>query len=145
MDILEGMSDALYTLEAQTVNPDFDELFTFLRLRLRRRAMLLFLTNLDDAVLKESFCRNIEMVRKQHLCLVGMMTPPGVRPLFSNDAIEKGDDVYQKLAGHMMWHDMREVERVLQRMGVGFFMMDNERMCAEIVSQYTNIKQRQLI
>ena len=137
--------DALYTLEPQTVNPDFDELFTFLRLRLRRRAMLLFLTNLDDTVLKESFVKNIEMVRRQHLCLAGMMTPPGVRPLFTDPNIEKPGDVYQHLSGHLMWHDLREVERVLQRMGVGFFLLDNERMCAEIVTQYTNVKQRQLI
>lgn len=137
--------DALYTLEPQLVNPDFDELFTFLRLRLRRRAMLLFLTNLDDTVLKESFARNIEMVRRQHLCLVGMMTPPGVRPLFTDPNVETQADIYQHLAGHMMWHDLREVDRVLQRMGVGFFLLDNERMCAEIVTQYTNVKQRQLI
>ncbi|HRI86799.1 MAG TPA: DUF58 domain-containing protein, partial [Candidatus Hydrogenedentes bacterium] len=32
--------DTLYTLEPQIVNPDFDELFTFLRMRLRRRALL---------------------------------------------------------------------------------------------------------
>ncbi|MBM3289438.1 MAG: DUF58 domain-containing protein [Candidatus Hydrogenedentes bacterium] len=137
--------DALYTLEPQAVNPDFDELFSFLRLRLRRRAMLLFLTNLDDTVLKGSFVRNIEMVRRQHLCLVGMMTPPGVRPLFTDAHIDAPDDVYRHLAGHLMWHGLREVERVLQRMGVGFFLLDNERMCAEIVTQYTSVKQRQLI
>jgi uncharacterized protein (DUF58 family) len=137
--------DALYTLEPQLVNPDFDELFTFLRLRLRRRALLLFLTNLDDTVLKESFVKNIEMVRRQHLCLVGMMTPPRVRPLFADPQVETPGDVYQQLAGHLMWHDLREVDRVLQRMGIGFFLLDNERMCAEIVTQYTNVKQRQLI
>src|SRR6185312_13308872 len=40
--------DALYTLEPKIVTPDFDELCTFLRLRLRRRALLVFLTALDD-------------------------------------------------------------------------------------------------
>lgn len=137
--------DALYTVEPQIVNPDFDELFTFLRLRLRRRALLLFLTNLDDAVLKESFARNIDMIRRQHLCLVGMMQPPGVRPLFTSDEAQTPDDLYRHLAGHLMWHDLRELERVLHRKGVGFFLMENERMSAELVTQYTTVKQRQLI
>jgi len=137
--------DMLYTLQPEIVNPDFDELFSFLRLRLRRRALLLFLTNLDDTVLKESFLRNIELVRRQHVCLTGMMTPPGVRPLFTHAGVERDEEVYGHLAGHMMWHDLKEVERALKRMGVGFFLMDNERMCAEIVTQYTNVKQRQLI
>lgn len=137
--------DALYTLEPQTVNPDFDELFTFLRMRLRRRALLVFLTNLDDAVLSESFVRNVEMIRKQHLVLVGMLSPPGIRPLFSDDSARSTDDVYRSLAGHIRWRDLRELERVLHRRGVSFFLMDNERMCAELVGQYASVKQRQLL
>ncbi len=137
--------DALYTLEPQTVNPDFDELFTFLRMRLRRRALLVFLTNLDDAVLAESFVRNVEMIRRHHLVLVGMLSPPGIRPLFSDEKTESMDDIYRSLAGHMKWHDLRELERVLHRQGVNFFLLDNERMCAELVSQYASVKQRQLL
>ena len=40
--------DALYTLQPKIVTPDFDELCAFIRLRLRRRALLVFLTALDD-------------------------------------------------------------------------------------------------
>ncbi|GMV94781.1 MAG: lipoprotein [Candidatus Hydrogenedentota bacterium] len=137
--------DALYTLEPQTVNPDFDELFTFLRMRLRRRALLVFLTNLEDAVLSESFVRNVEIIRKQHLVLVGMLSPPGIRPLFSDDSTKSVDDVYRSLAGHIRWRDLRELERVLHRQGVSFFLMDNERMCADLVGQYASVKQRQLL
>lgn len=137
--------DALYTLEPQTVNPDFDELFTFLRLRLRRRALLLFLTNLDDPVLAESFARNVEMIRRQHLVLVGMLTPPGTSPLFSGTPPQSVDEVYRALAGHIRWNDLRELERVMHRQGVTFFLMENERMSAELVTRYTNVKQRQLL
>jgi uncharacterized protein (DUF58 family) len=137
--------DALYTLEPQTVNPDFDELFTFLRMRLRRRALLVFLTNLDDAVLSESFVRNVELVRRQHLVLVGMLSPPGIQPLFSNESAKSVNDVYRSLAGHIRWQDLRELERVLHRQGVSFFLLDNERMCAELVGRYASVKQRQLL
>src|SRR5207249_1294948 len=40
--------DALYTLQAQSVSPDFDELFSFIRLQLRRRCLIVMLTSLDD-------------------------------------------------------------------------------------------------
>ena len=137
--------DALYTLEPETVNPDFDELFTFLRLRLRRRALLFFLTNLDDAVLAESFVRNVEMIRRQHLVIVGMLTPPGTAPVFSGASPQSIDEVYRSLAGHIRWHELRELERVMHRQGVTFFLMENERMSAELVTRYTNVKQRQLL
>ena len=75
--------DALYTLQPQIVSPDFDELCTFIRLRLRRRTLLFFLTSLDDPVLAESFVRNMDLIRRQHLVLVNMIQPPGVAPVFT--------------------------------------------------------------
>ena len=63
-------------LEPKLVSPDFEELFTFLRLRLRRRALLVILTALDDPVLADSFVRDLELVRHQHLVLVNETLGP---------------------------------------------------------------------
>jgi uncharacterized protein (DUF58 family) len=137
--------DALYTLQPQVVTPDFDELGSVIRLRLRRRALLVFLTSLDDPVLAESFVRNLELICRQHLILVNMLQPPGVRPLFSDGTVASLDEVYEHLGGHLLWHKLRELERVLQRRGVRFSLLENEKLSAQLVTQYLNVKQRQLI
>ena len=137
--------DALYTLQPQVVTPDFDELGSVIRLRLRRRALLVFLTSLDDPVLAESFVRNLELICRQHLILVNMLQPPGVRPLFSDGTVASIDAVYEHLGGHLLWHKLRELERVLQRRGVRFSLLDNEKLSAQLVTQYLSVKQRQLI
>ena len=137
--------DALYTLQPKTVTPDFDELCTFIRLRLRRRALLLFLTSLDDPALAESFVRNIELIRRQHVVLVNMIQPPGATSLFANPNLISVDDLYQHLGGHLLWQKLRELGKVLQRRGVQFSLLQNERLSAELVSQYLSVKQRQLL
>jgi uncharacterized protein (DUF58 family) len=137
--------DALYTLQPQIVSPDFDELCTFIRLRLRRRSLLFFLTALDDPVLAESFVRNVDLIRRQHLVLVNMIQPPGVSPVFSNPNVATVDQLYQHLAGHLQWQKLRELEKVLKRRGVQFSLLQNERLSAELVSQYLNVKRRQLL
>ncbi|MEO8429133.1 MAG: DUF58 domain-containing protein [Verrucomicrobiota bacterium] len=137
--------DALYTLEPHVVTPDFDEVCAFIRLHLRRRALLVFLTALDDPVLAESFIRNIDLIRRQHLVLVNMLQPEGARPLFSDLNVDSLDDLYRHLGGHIRWHNLRELERVLQRRGVRFSFLENERMSAQLVSQYLSVKQRQLL
>jgi uncharacterized protein (DUF58 family) len=137
--------DALYTLEPRTVSPDFEELCTFIRLRLRRRALLVFLTALDDALLAESFVRNFDLIRSQHLVLVNMLQPPGAVPVFSNPNLATVDELYQHLGGHLQWQKLRELEKVLQRRGVKFATLENERLSAEVVSQYLGVKQRQLL
>lgn len=137
--------DALYTLEPSVVNPDFEEVATFIRTRLRRRALLVFLTNLDDPVLAESFDRAMQLLCRQHLILVNMITPPAVRPLFAAPDAAALDDIYENLGGHMLWQNLREFERGLRRRGVNFALLPNERLSAELVSQYINVKQRQAL
>jgi uncharacterized protein (DUF58 family) len=137
--------DALYTLEFREAAPDFEELSTFIRLRLRRRALLLFLTSLDDPVVAESFVRNVELLCRQHLVLVSMLQPGGARPLFSNENLTSANDLYAELAGHHRWQKLRELEKTLQRRGVRLSLLPGERLVADLVSQYVNVKQRQLI
>jgi len=137
--------EALYTLEPRIVTPDYDELCTFLRLRLRRRALLVFLTSLDDSLLAESFVRNIELIRRQHLVLVNMLQPPGATPLFTNPNLATMDELYQHLGGHLLCQKLRELEKILQRRGVRFSLLQDERLSAELVSQYLSVKKRQLL
>ena len=137
--------DALYTLQPKIVTPDFDELCTFIRLRLRRRALLVFLTALDDPTVAENFVRNVDLIRRQHLVLVNMIQPPGVQPLFANPKVADTDDLYQQLGGHLRWQNLRALQKNLQRRGVQFSLNANERLSAEIVSQYLAVKQRQLL
>jgi uncharacterized protein (DUF58 family) len=137
--------DVLYRLQSQEVSPDFDEVFTFIRLRLRHRALLIFLTALDDPVLAESFVRNIELIYRQHIVLVNMVQPPGIGRLFSDPQVSSMDDLYRRLGGHLQWQNLRELQKVLERRGVRFGLLKNERLSAELVSQYLDVKRRQAL
>ena len=136
--------DALHTLQARSVTPDFDELFTFIATTIRRRALLIMLTNLDDPVLAESFTANIDVISRRHLVLVNMLKPAGAQPLFSDPAVNTVDDIYRNLGNHLQWRHLREAEKYLQRRGVGFYLLENENMCTDIVSQYLTVKRRQV-
>jgi uncharacterized protein (DUF58 family) len=137
--------DALYRLQPRTVTPDFVELCAFLRLRLRHRALIVFLTSLDDPAIADSFVRNVDLIRRQHLVLVNTIRQAGVRPLFTDSKISTVDDLYQHLGGHLRWHKLRQLEKTLQRRSVRFSLLEHERLSAELVSQYLSVKQRQLI
>lgn len=137
--------DALYTLQPRIVSPDFDELCAFIRLRLRRRALLVFLTALDDPVVADGFVKNMDLIRRQHLVLVNMLRPPGVVEVFSRPDIAGVDELYQHLGGHLLWQNLRELEKVLHRRGVRFSLLENERLSVELVSQYLGVKRRQLL
>lgn len=133
--------EALYALHPRIVTPDFDELGILLRLRLRRRALLVFLTELDDPILAESFLRNAALIRRSHLMLVGMMQPSGSRQLFE----DAGGDIYQSLAGHMQWSKLRTFAKILERQGIQFLLCQPDRISSQLASAYVNLKRRQAL
>lgn len=137
--------DALYTLTPREVSPDFDEVASFLRLRLRRRALLIFLTSLEDPLLAESFNRNLNVLCRQHLVLVAMLRPSLATPLFTSPTVHNVDDLYQHLAGHLQWWKLKELDRTLARRGVQLILLNQEELSAGLVSQYLAIKRRQLL
>ena len=137
--------DALHTLQARSVTPDFAELFTFIATKIRRRALLIMLTNLDDPVLAESFTANIDVISRRHLVLANMLKPAGAQPLFSDPSANDVDDIYRKLGNHLLWRQLRETEKYLRRHGVGFYLLENVNLCTDIVSQYLTVKRRQVL
>jgi uncharacterized protein (DUF58 family) len=137
--------DALYTLEAEGVTPDFEEVCSFIRLRMRKRALVVFLTALDDPLLAESFTRSVQLISDQHLVIVNTAQPPGARPLFGNPDVTTLDELYQELGGHLQWARLRELGKTLERRGVKFSALADERLCAEIIRQYLEVKRRQVL
>jgi uncharacterized protein (DUF58 family) len=137
--------DRLLSLHPRMVNPDYEELATFIRLKLRRRALILILTSLDDPVHADSFTRAVELICRQHLVMVSMLRPSGARPVFSDPNVSSLDGIYRNLSGHLLWHHLQETEKTLARHGVRFSLLDHERLCPDLLSQYLNVKQRQLL
>jgi len=141
---LGACRDALYRLAAPPVSPDFDEVGAFLRTRVRRRALLVFLTNLDDPLLAEGFLRSMGILGPQHVVVAAMLEPAGVGPVF-RAPVADADGVYAALAGHLAWEDLRHLEVQLRRRGVLFRLLTDGSLCPDLVTQYLAIRQRQIL
>jgi hypothetical protein len=87
----------------------------------------------------------IGLIARKHLVIVNMLRPAGIKPLFSDSGVESLDDLYGVLGGHLVWQNLSETGKVLERRGVRFTLLENETMCRELVSQYMELKQRQLL
>jgi len=140
----DACRDAIYGLRPREVSPDFDELFTFIRLSLRKRALLIFLTSLDDDLIAENFMRNLPMIRRTHLAYTLMIDPEDVRPLFSRP-VQSVAEIYTSLAGHERWEHLQGVERALAIQGVRMTFASSEQLVVALLNQYMEVKRRQLL
>jgi uncharacterized protein (DUF58 family) len=137
--------DMLYRLQPESGNPGFEEAASFLAARLRRRALLIFMTSLDEPALSEAFVRSIKILSRRHLVCVAMQRPVEAEPLFSGQPVSNLPQVYGRLGGHLVWHQLKELQQSLRLQGVQLFLVENERLSADVISHYLDIKRRQLL
>ena len=90
-------------ISQRPVNPDYGELFSFIRQRVKRRSLIIVLTSLDDAALAEEFRESVRLVSDQHIVLVASLRPDGECQIFSGEDANTTSDLYERLASHLTW------------------------------------------
>jgi uncharacterized protein (DUF58 family) len=137
--------DLAVSLLPDTVSPDFADIAATLKQRIKRRSLFVFLTSLDDPVAAEDFVSAVELLSRQHLIVAVMIAPPVVQPLFGKETIEVPEELYGKLAGHLSWVKLQNLQRVLARKGVEFHVVSNQQLGLRLVSYYMDLKRRQTL
>lgn len=135
--------ETIYNLRTDRVSPDFREVFTNLQVNLRRRALLVFFTHLDDALLAETFEREVSLLARRHVVLVNVGRTSNLKPLFTGEPPADLSAVYQGLAGQMLWNRMRALKMALSNKGVRLSLVDPARIKTQVTSEYLEVKRRQ--
>lgn len=141
----QACREALVTVQSEPVSPDLRELCTFLRTRLTKRALLVFLVSLDDPAMAEAFLEAVPVIAQRHIIVVATPRPDDAYPLFTGDPPESLEAVYARLGGHLRWQGLQDLAARLQRVGVHHALLERDQLAAGAVSQYLAVKQRQLI
>lgn len=136
--------EALFDLQASGKTPDFAELFTDLQLQVRRRALLLFLTNLEDVLLAENFLLGVRVLARKHVSVVGQIEDGADKILFDEPALDVGE-IREQLARHLRWSASFEIRKSLERVGIHSCRLRQNSVASDLVAQYSDIKRRQVL
>jgi uncharacterized protein (DUF58 family) len=140
-----ALREALYALEPSRVAPDFAEAFAFVQRMLRRRALVVFLTFLDDPALAEEFVRDAAVISRRHLLAVHVPASDDVRPAFSGTEPDSDHALYERLAGQILFSNLRQTGRSLERIGARFKVLERPLLLEQVVDGYLEVKRRQLL
>ena len=141
----QACREAMVALHSEPVSPDLREVCTFLRTRLTKRALLMFLVSLDDPALAESFVDAVQVIARHHVVVVATPRPPDAAPLFEGAAPGDLDGAYARLGGHLRWQGLQDLGARLHRVGVHHALLERDALAAGAISQYMALKQRQMI
>lgn len=135
---------ATYNLFPQMVEPDYEGAFRTLKLHVRKRTLVVFITHAID----EQTARRIQSLSRdlmpQHLPLCVLLKDRELEARAAKRAVDEEELCIQAAAAEMlMWRD--RLHRELTRAGVLVLDVLHDQLTGSLVSRYLEVKARGLI
>jgi uncharacterized protein (DUF58 family) len=141
---LRRITEALYAIEAEYVEPDFGHAMTHLALRLGRRSMLVVLTDVQDPEASKELVAHCLRLAARHLVLVVAMSDPAV--LAARDApVVTSSRAYEWAAAEEFVASRRASFELLRRGGVLGLDVVAGSLSPALVERYLELKERALL
>jgi uncharacterized protein (DUF58 family) len=141
---IRRLTEALYAIKSDYVEPDFGHAFTHLALRLGRRSMVVVLTDVQDPEASKELVAHCLRLAARHLVLVVAMSDPAV--LNARDQpIATSSRAYEWAAAEEFVASRRESFELLRRGGVLGLDVVAGSLSPALVERYLELKERALL
>ena len=141
---LRRITEALYAIQAENVEPDFGHAMTHLALRVGRRSMVVLLTDVQDPQASRELVAHALRLAARHLVLVVAMTDPAALRA-RDDPIASTNRAYEWVAAEEFVASRRESFELLRRGGVLALDVVAGRLSPALVERYLELKERALL
>ncbi|TMB47072.1 MAG: DUF58 domain-containing protein [Chloroflexi bacterium] len=141
---LRRITEALYAIRPDYVEPDFGHAMTHLALRLGRRSMVVVLTDVQDPQASRELMAHCLRLAARHLVLVVAMSDPAM--VGARDApVTTSSRAYEWAAAEEFMASRRESFELLRRGGVLGLDVVAGRLSPALVERYMELKERALL
>jgi uncharacterized protein (DUF58 family) len=141
---LRRITEALYAIRPEYVEPDFGHAMTHLALRVGRRSMVVILTDVQDPEASRELVAHALRLAARHLVLVVAMSDPAA--LSARDApVDSTNRVYEWAAAEEFVSSRRASFELLRRGGVLGLDVVAGQLSPALVERYLELKERALL
>ena len=135
----ERVVNALYRLEPELAESDYRSAFTEMLLRFRKRALVVLLTELADQSLQDTLLRDLPLVARNHLVLVGAVRDPDVQQWSEISPADAGS-AYRKAAAISALNDRHRLAVTLSSLGATVVDASPGQLAPRLVDAYLRAK-----
>jgi uncharacterized protein (DUF58 family) len=141
---LRRITEALYAVRPEYVEPDFGHAMTHLALRVGRRSMIVMLTDVQDAEASRELVAHALRLAARHLVLVVAMSDPAVLSA-RDEPIVSTNRAYEWAAAEEFVASRRQSFELLRRGGVLGLDVVAGQLSPALVERYLELKERALL
>ena len=133
--------EAMYALESEPVEADYQSVINYLRARQKKRALVMLFTDLSGARATEKLLANMPRLAPQHLPLLVTIRDP-VLDREAGQFLTNSDAVYRRAIAERLIGERRLLLDKLRRTGVLTLDVDAEHLSVRVVERYLQLKTR---
>ncbi len=138
------MLEALYAVQSQAVEPDYNAAFTYLGARQSKRSLVLVFTDLTGSLSLESLVAQMSRLRGRHLPLLVTISDPTVERL-ARAEIRDSQSLHEKTVALQLLDERRLTLDRLRRQGVLTLDVPADELSVAVINKYLELKARTLL
>lgn len=135
---INSLLDTVYDLQAGTRSSDFLQASTTLMTRLKKRSLIVLVTNLRDED-NEELLPALQLMRQRHLVLVASLQERIINETL-NAAVNNFSDALRNSATRIYLQQRRKAHEVIKACGVLCLDVEPEKLSVTLVNRYLDIK-----
>ena len=136
---LTRINEAMFSLDPELAESDYQGAFTETLARFRRRALLVILTDLGEAAITDSLLPAMPMISRSHLVVVAAVQDPDVVRWAAALPIDEGE-AYLKAAALDALEQRRRITARLRGTGATVVDAPPGRLAADLADAYLRVK-----
>ena len=138
------MLEALYAVQSQAVEPDYNAAFTYLSARQGRRSLVLVFTDLTGSLSLEALVAQMSRLRSHHLPLLVTISDPTVERL-ARAEIRDSQSLHEKTVALQLLDERRLTLDRLRRQGVLTLDVPADELSVAVINKYLELKAKTLL
>lgn len=141
---IHRIQEALYNLETNFLESDFERLLISLRKHVNQRSLILLYTNFETLSSMERQLPYLQRIAKDHLLVTIFFENTELSKLLQKEAETVGD-IYTKTIAEKFAFEKKQVVRALSQQGIHTILTPPEELSVNAINKYLELKARGLI
>ena len=139
---LQSIRDAFVPLQATPREPDYASAFRFLASHQRKRALIVFITDVIDPRASQALIAHVSRSAARHLAVVVALRNDAIFAAALPRAVGGPDVLYESAAAEELILAREEALLRMRRAGVSVLDVSPQLMTASVINKYLEIKAR---
>ncbi|MDR9418906.1 DUF58 domain-containing protein [Gracilimonas sp.] len=141
---IQRIQDALYNLDTNFVESDYEQLLIGLRRHVNQRSLVLLYTNFETFSSMERQLPYLQRIAKDHLLVTIFFENTEMNSLISKEA-ETVREIYTKTIAEKFAFEKRQIVKALHQRGIQTILTPPKELSVNAINKYLELKSRGLI